>query len=217
MTDLVLFGTGGFAREVLQIALDINAHEPTWNVLGFLDDAPSPPESVHGLPVLGGAEWLQDRSDVRVSIAIGAPAAKRKVARRAADYGAEFATLVHPRAWVGRRVEIGEGSTVCAGVSVTTDIEMGRHVILNLGCTVGHDAVVGDFVTAAPSVNISGAVDVGEGTDLGTGSAIIQGVTIGAWTVVGAGAVVVKPIPPNVTAVGAPARPIKERPDGWHL
>jgi acetyltransferase-like isoleucine patch superfamily enzyme len=40
---------------------------------------------------------------------------------------------------------------------------------------------------------------------------------IGPWTIVGAGAAVTGDLPANCTAVGVPARPIKTRPDGWHL
>ncbi|WP_412070419.1 acetyltransferase [Rubrivirga sp. IMCC43871] len=219
MRDLVIVGTGGFAREVLQVALDLNDVDPQWRIAGFLDDRPELRGAmVHDLPVLGGVDWLAGRDSVSAVVAIGATAVRRAVVHRIRDVSdAPFATLVHPRAWVGRNVSIGEGSVLCAGTMVTTDIEIGRHVILNLGCTVGHDAVLHDFVTGAPSVNVSGNVDVGEGCDLGTGGVVIQGKRIGEWTVVGAGAVVVKDLPANVTAVGAPARPIKERPAGWHL
>ena len=92
---------------------------------------------------------------------------------------------------------------------------IGRHVILNLDCTVGHDAVVEDFVTSRPASTSPGNVAIGVGCDLGTGATLIQGVTIGHWTTVGAGAVVVRDLPANVTAVGVPAQPIKERPEGW--
>ncbi len=218
MTDLVIFGSGGFAREVLQVALDQNDDAPTWNVLGFLDGNPeSHGTAVHDLPVLGGADWLAAQPGVAVVIGVGATPARRRIARAVeAVRPTEFATLVHPRAWTGRRVALGPGTVVCAGSLLTTDIKTGQHVVINLDCTVGHDSCLADFVTAAPSVNVSGDVMVGEGCDLGTGAVLIQGVTVGAWTVIGAGAVVVRDLPPNVTAVGAPARAIKERPAGWH-
>ena len=218
MNDLILVGCGGFAREVLQIALDQNDEKPTWNVLGFVDDNPAlHGTSIHDLPVLGGIDWLAERPDVQVNIAIGNTVVRRKLARRMSEMGVQrFATLIHPRAWVGRRVEIGTGSTICAGTMITTDIRLGAHTIANLDCTIGHDAVLHDFVTLAPSVNISGNVVIGAGCDMGTGAVVIQGIEIGEWSVVGAGAVVVKPLPANITAVGMPATPIKERPAGWH-
>jgi len=45
---------------------------------------------------------------------------------------------------------------------------------------------------------------------MGIGSTAIQGVRVGAGTTVGAGAAVVDDLPPGCTAVGVPARPVKE-------
>lgn len=218
MNDLVIFGSGGFGREVHQLVLDVNAQQASWNLLGFLDGDPSRHgTAIHDLEILGDESWLADRPAVDVVVAVGSTAAKRRVVRRLAELRhPRFASLVHPSAWVGRGVRLGPGSLVCAGSLLTTDIEVAEHVILNLDCTVGHDSRLADFVTAAPSVNVSGQVTVGEGCDLGTGSTIIQGVEIGRWSVVGAGAVVVRDVPPNTTAVGVPAKPIKSRPDGWY-
>lgn len=218
MKDLVIFGTGGFAREVHQIVEDLNNVEPTWNFLGFLDGDPSKHGTdVHGHPVLGNGSWLSKRPDAAVSLGVGNPASKKHILDQLSEQGHSlFATLIHPRAWIGNRVSIGEGSTICAGTMITTDIELGRHVIVNLDCTIGHDAVLQEFVTVAPSVNISGSVQIGVGTDLGTGAMVIQGIQIGEWSIVGAGAVVVKDLEPNVTAVGIPAKVIKSREAGWH-
>ncbi len=220
MRDIVIFGTGGFAREVHQLIEDINATGQQWYCRGFLDgDAGKHGQSVHGLPVLGGIEYLgTEADDVQVVVAVGNPALRRKVvAAIGAGSGNRFATLVHPRAWVGNRVTIGAGSMLCAGVLVTTDIAIGEHAIVNIGSTIGHDASIGNYVTIAPTVNVSGAVQVGEGVDLGTGSTVIQGRRIGPWSIVGAGSVVVKDVEANVTVVGAPAKMIKTRPIDWHL
>ena len=82
---------------------------------------------------------------------------------------------------------------------------------MNLDCTIGHDAIINDYSTILPSVNVSGAVTIGECVSVGTGSAIIQGLSIGDNTVIGAGSVVVKDIPENTVAVGVPAKVIKVR------
>ncbi|OLV15841.1 acetyltransferase [Deinococcus marmoris] len=217
MQDIVVFGTGGFGREVHQIIEDLQARGDALNFLGFLDgNANLHNTQVHGFPVLGGVEWLNGRTDVLVGMGVGNPKAKRKMMGQIAELGARCATLVHPLAWVGNRVDLGEGSIVCAGAMITTDIRLDRGVIININCTVGHDTTLHDYVTVAPGATISGNVVVGEGTDLGTNSAIIQGVTVGEWVILGAGAVVSKDLPANVTAVGIPAKVIKERPIGWH-
>ena len=82
-------------------------------------------------------------------------------------------------------------------------------MILNLGCTVGHDTIIGAYSAFMPSVNISGEVNIKEGVYVGTGAKIINQITIGEKTIIGAGAVVAKKLPSNCTAVGVPARVIK--------
>lgn len=218
-TQIVIFGAGGFAREVLQVILDINQIMPTWEPVGFLVDPDiTAPITVHGLPVLRDTEWLKDHPRTQIVIAVGSSVARHHIAARLSQENPNtFAALVHPRAWVGRGVEVGPGSVVCAGALVTTDITIGSHVHVNIGCTVGHDSELHDFVTLNPSVNISGNVIVGSGSEVGTGSILIPHANIGEWSVIGAGSVVIKPLGANVTAVGSPARAIKTRQLNWHL
>ena len=82
-----------------------------------------------------------------------------------------------------------------------------------MDCTIGHDAIIDNFVTVNPSVNISGNTHICSGCNIGTGTQIIQGLTVRKNTVLGAGAVVNKELPANCTAVGIPAKVIKIRED----
>ncbi|MBL9122196.1 MAG: acetyltransferase [Planctomycetaceae bacterium] len=215
----MIFGTGGAGRDTEQIVLDINAQQRSYNLLGYLDgNAARHGQAIHGLPILGDLDWLTRYPQTRVVIAVGNPAARRRLVARTVQLGHErFATLVHPHALVGKWVEIGEGSTLYASCVLTVDIRVGRFAWLNVATTLAHDVVTGEFVTLAPAANVSGNVTIGDGCDLGTNCAIKHQLTLGEWSIIGAGAAVVKDIPPNVTAVGVPAKVIQTRPSGWHL
>lgn len=219
MKPIVIFGAGGFAREVAMLLRDVNDAHATWDILGYLDDD----AAAHGtvaddLPVLGGRDWLAARNrDVHVVLAIGGPVWKLRISQAIRPLVASFPTLIHPTALSSRYNRIGEGVVVTAMNVITSQVTLGDFVMLNLACTVGHDAVIGAYTTLSPSCNVSGHVTIGEGCDIGTGTKIVQGVSIGEWTVVGAGAVVARDVPANSTAVGVPAKAIKERPAGWHL
>ncbi len=218
MQDVVIVGVGGLGRECSQWIEDVNADRQTFRALGFLDDDTRRHGTTsHDLPVLGGVDWLTGRTGIAAIVGIGNPSAKRKIVERLRPHAAAFPVLRHPRAMVGRFVEIGEGTVLCPGVILTTDIRIGRFVTLNFDLTVGHDSWVSDFVTLAPGVHLSGYSKIGEGADLGAGVVTIPGVEVGAWTIVGAGAVVAASLPADCTAVGVPARPIKTRSSGWHL
>jgi sugar O-acyltransferase (sialic acid O-acetyltransferase NeuD family) len=224
MQDIVIVGAGGLGREVSEWVEDINEARPTFRLLGFLDDdASRHGERCHDVTILGGVDWIAGQSrglgaELGVVVAIGSPAAKRRVIERLRAAGVtRFPPVVHPRAILGRFVELGEGTIVCPGAILTTDVRIGRFVALNFDLTVGHDARVDDYALLAPGVHVSGRAHVGEGCDLGAGVVVLPSAAIGPWSIVGAGATVTGPLPANCTAVGTPARPIKTRPDGWHL
>ena len=209
MKDIVIIGAGGFGREVAWLIEDINKKNMEWNILGFVDDNKTiQGTEVNGYRVVGDIDWLKEQ-ELFVVNAIGDPIIKKKVMDRLDGSKNQYPVLIHPSVIYSESVNFGEGSIVCAGNIITVNIEIGKHVIINLDCTIGHDANIGDYSTILPSVNVSGFVKTEECVSIGTGSAIIQGVSIGKNTVVGAGAIVVKDLPANCTAVGSPAKPIK--------
>jgi len=212
LKDLYIIGAGGFGREVAWLVERINTVTPTWNIKGFIDDN----EANHGkyeggYPVVGGCDYLIKRAEeVWTVCAVGSAKTRKKIINKFADCNhVKFATVIDPSVIISNRVNIGDGTIICAGTIITVDITIGNHVIINLDCTLGHDDVISDFVTIYPSVNVSGCVTVGECAELGTGMQIIQGKNIGNEAIIGAGAVVVKDIPEKCTAVGSPAKPIK--------
>ena len=176
MKDLYIIGAGGFGREVAWIVERINSIKPTWNLKGFIDDNETLWGSTEGeYHVFGGCEYLSALEDVYAVCAVGSSNVRKKIIEKLKDTSVKFATLVDPSVLYSNSVEIGEGAIVCAGTIITVDVNIGDHVIVNLDCTIGHDAVIDDFVTIYPSVNVSGNVLIGECSELGTGTQIIQG------------------------------------------
>lgn len=208
---LIVVGGGGFAKEVIWLAGE-TTHP--WQVVGCLNDAEDAKGGeLLGVPVLGPvADWVKYQ-ECSFVIAVGAPRTRKLIFDRMVASGApRFATLVHRSVAMSSSVQVGEGTVITAGCILTVDIEVGRHVILNLNTTVGHETVLGDFTTVAPIVAISGNVTTGKGVELGTSAALRQGVSIGAGSMVGMGAVVTKNVEENFAVVGNPAKPLKQLP-----
>lgn len=210
MKDLYIIGAGGFGREVAWIVERINSIKPTWNLKGFIDDNETLWGSNEGeYHVFGGCEYLSALEDVYAVCAVGSSNVRKKIIEKLKDTSVKFATLVDPSVLYSNSVKIGEGAIVCAGTIITVNVNIGDHVIVNLDCTIGHDAVIDDFVTIYPSVNVSGNVLIGECSELGTGTQIIQGKKVISNTIIGAGAIVVKDCIESGTYVGSPAKKIK--------
>lgn len=212
MKKIAIIGAGGFGKEVQMLIEQINNKESQYEFIGYFDDGYKKGQLINDFPILGGLNDINN-IDFKLSIvsAIGEPKLKEKLIKLIDNSNIDFPILVHPTALIGDRkyVTIGEGSIITAGVIITVNINIGKHVILNLSCTVGHDTDIGDYSSFMPTVNISGEVDIQKGVYVGTGAKIINQLTIGENTIVGAGAVVAKSLPKNCTAVGIPAKPIK--------
>jgi sugar O-acyltransferase (sialic acid O-acetyltransferase NeuD family) len=211
MEKIAIFGAGGFGREVHMLIEQINKAKPTFDFIGYFDDGLEKGKDINGYPVLGGMDVLNNIGEISLVVAVGDPGIKRKIIRKITNPKVKYPTLIHPGVLIGdmNYNRIGKGCIICAGVIITVNVDIGDHVILNLSCTVGHDTIIKDFCSFMPTVNISGEVVIEDAVFVGTGTKIINQTSIGKNTIVGAGAVVVKPIPENCTAVGSPAKPIK--------
>lgn len=210
MKKIIIFGAGGFGREIQWLIERINQKEPEWEIEGYLDDGVEAGTMINGYRVLGGMEKLKEYDRIAIVCAIGSAKTRKKIIlgiKAIGDY--EFPNLIDPDVQMSQFLSMGEGNIICAGNILTVNITIKDFVILNLSCTVGHDAVLESFVTAYPNVNISGCTTIGQEVELGTGSQIIQGITIGENTVIGAGAVVVRQMPSGCVAAGVPAKPLK--------
>lgn len=204
---LVIFGVGGFGRELAFAARGITAQSGT--ELVFADDRPHAP--IFGIPVLAPGDLnAQDR----IILALGAPEARRRIAERLAT--ARFETLIAPTALVGPEVVLGEGAVLSDHVTITASARIGRHFQCNLYSYVAHDCAIGDFVTFAPRVSCNGNVHIGDDCYVGTGATLRQGTAdkpllIGRGATIGMGAVVTKNVPEGATVIGNPARIMEGR------
>lgn len=208
MKKLLIIGAGGFGREVQWLVERINQKEKTWDLIGYIDDSVRKGTIINGLPVLGNLDYLLDVEDkIAVTCAIGSSVVRRKVINRLKSKSQiEFPTLIDPNVLTSDTDLLGQGVIICAGSILTVNIEIEDFVIINLNCTIGHDAKLSTFATLYPSVNISGNVVIGEETELGTGAQLVQKVSVSNNCIIGAGAVVVKDIVEPGTYVGVPTR-----------
>ncbi len=210
MKNIAIFGAGGFGREVAMLINQINKIDIKWNFIGFFDDGIAQSTTINDSLVIGGIDELNNyENDLEIVFAIGVPNTKEKIFNSLKNPRITYPTLIHPNVQIGEYNKIGDGCIITAGNIITVNTRIGNHVILNLGCTVGHDTVIDDFCSFMPSVNISGEVNISKNVYVGTGAKIINLVDIGENSIIGAGAVVSKSLPANCTAVGVPAKVVK--------
>ncbi len=196
MSKLMLYGAGGHAKVIAELA-EIN----NYTDLVFCEDQPTK-NRIWDYPVVSKI----DNKDICV-IAIGSNTVRKKLAETVRN---KFLTLIHPKTQISKRASLGIGSVIMAGVTINSDVKVGKHCIVNTNASIDHDCIIGDFVHLSPNVALAGSVSVGEGTHIGIGACVIQGIKIGKWCTIGAGSVIINDVPDGYTVVGNPGRIIKK-------
>lgn len=210
--DVVVVGAGGFGRETLDVVEAAIRAGVGFRLLGVVDSNPSDANlgrlRDRNVPYLGSEDgWLNEgRTRVAYLVGVGSTAARERVVRRFDGAGLDPISVIHPAAVVGTRSAIGAGTVICAGVQMSTNVTTGRHVHVNPGAIVGHDATLEDYVSVNPAAVVSGEVSVGRGALIGAGAVILQGLRVGAGAIVGAAACVVHDVGAGAVVKGVPAR-----------
>ena len=112
------------------------------------------------------------------------------------------------------------------GIEIHPAAKIGRRLIIDhgMGVVIGETAEIGDDVYLYHQVTLGGTSTergkrhptVGNNVIIGAGAKILGDILVGDGARVGANAVVVQAVPPGVTVVGIPARPVERDPVRRH-
>jgi sugar O-acyltransferase (sialic acid O-acetyltransferase NeuD family) len=205
--DIVIVGA---SRQGI-VALETIRAQSQHKVIGFLDDdVAKHGSSISGLPILGGTEWaLKAGTSLTAFVAIGNNDVRTSLGDKFRNGGIDLLNIVHPSVVMMSGSSMGTGNLLCAGAIVITGTRLENDVVINTGVSVDHDCVINTGAYLAPGVRTAGCVTVGEKVFIGVGAILGPGVVIGERSIVGAGSTVLSDIPPNVLAVGSPARVVR--------
>ncbi len=205
----IIIGCGGHAR----VILDILNYDRNIEVVALIDNViPGSPEKIMGIPVYGDHSVLPELFNTGVKaviIGIGKNNIRKEYFEQIKNTGIVIINAIHPTANIAHNVKIGKGVVIAANATVSTNVEIGANTIINTGTIIEHEDIIESHVHISSGTVLAGRVKVKEGAFIGAGSVIKEYITIGKNVIIGAGSVVLKDIPDNTVAVGAPAKVIK--------
>lgn len=205
-----VYGASGFGKQVMSL-VQIQFSDLDQQNIVFIDDS-SDLVTLMGHRILNYNEFLEHSFEhKRVTIAIADSKVRELLSNKLARDDIEVLAIQSESSILSDYTKLAEGSTLCNYVCITEDSKIGKFFHANIYSYVGHDCVIGEYVTFGPRVSCNGNVHIHDHVYIGTGAIIKQGtpekpLIIGEGAFIGMGAVVTKDVPPGTLAVGKPAR-----------
>lgn len=190
-----LIGDGGHAREVM-----FQMGEP--NMVRFVGDEYWG-EEPNTLPLS-----KFDPNEYEVMVAIGDSKVRFDLTYHTLPMSTKYFSFTHPTAMIGYDVEVGKGSFIGSYSILTSNIKLGNHSLLNRSNHIGHDTIIGDYLSMMPGAIISGGCDIQDCVYIGTNAAIKEKISISSFTTIGLNSGVVKNIIEPGIYVGTPVKKI---------
>lgn len=217
MADVVIFGTGDFARLASIYLRDDSAH----SVVAFaVDEQFIEEKDIQGIPVVAAERLTETHPPDRVSVLVAIGFSKVNRARaavydRVAAEGYECISYVHSSVQRWPETKIGANCFIFEQNVVQPFVELGNDVILWSGNHIGHHSAIGDHCFIASHVVVSGNCSIGARCFIGVNATLRDGIAIADDCVIGAGAVILGDTEPG-SVYGATATEPRSR-KSWEL
>lgn len=163
MKNVVIIGAGDLGKEIVWLIEDINKVNPTYVILGFLDDdTKKTGKEFFGYKVLGTTAQLTELTRKQAScavIAIQSGDIRRKIVEANAEFG-NWETIIHPTAVIADSAVYGKGNIFFPQTAVSVDSKLGDFGLYYLHASVGNDCHIGDYVSVMLNASVSKHVEV---------------------------------------------------------
>jgi sugar O-acyltransferase (sialic acid O-acetyltransferase NeuD family) len=210
MKRLAIIGSGDLGKQIVQLALE----NTDYIISGFFDDFESTGNLVHGYPILGTIESIQQQfqngtfDELLIGIGYKHMEIRQQLFERFRQH-IPFGKIVHSSCIIHNSVSIGSGSIVYSGTHVDMGAIIAENCLIYNSCIISHDTQIASHTILSPGVKIAGFSKIESRVNLGIGTIISDNVTVAKGTRTGAGAVIVKDIVESGLYVGIPAKKIK--------
>ena len=211
ISSLILVGGGGHCRSMI----DLIASVGRFHIHGILDREENVGRTVSGCTVIGTDDMIaelarQGHGFVITAGQVGRSHLRKDLFEVVRSAGGRFVTITSPNAYVAKDAALGEGVTIGHGAVVNSGARVGANSIVNTGAIIEHDALVDVHCHISTGAIVNGGCTIGAACMIGSRAVLLQGIHIGEECVIGAGAVVIRDVPPGLTMVGVPAKPLTE-------
>lgn len=205
--EIILLGIGASTPVFMELAIDAG-----YKIIGLYHyNNTRIGEDIHGYKIIGSFDDLfqQDIQAMNFMLTMGNLQIRKELSEKIKDKGGILPTIVHPTAIISKFCEISKEGVLVGPLSIIqADVEIERGVVIRDGALICHTTKINEYVFIGPQSLIGANIKIEPLAFIGQKALLVSGkaTTIGRNSLIGAGAVVTKPIMPNQTVVGFPAR-----------
>lgn len=175
MKNIVIIGAGDLGKEIVWLIEDINKRQPTYLILGFLDDDKEKADTeFYGYKVLGGTEQLSElctKMPLSAVVAIQDGSIRKKIVENYPEFN-HWETIIHPTAVIASTTTVGNGSVFFPQVTVSVDSKLGSFGLYYIHSIICNDCIIGDYVSIMSGASISEHVEIGDECFLASGACV---------------------------------------------
>jgi acetyltransferase EpsM len=209
---VIILGGLGNGTVIAGAIKDANKKGNTqFDVVGYLNDRIIIGEIIEGLPVLGKLNDIhkfiaEGFYFINTILRIDGKKDRINLVKNLNIPDDRWITFIHPSAYVGSLVEIGNGCIILANVSISPSCKIGKGCMIMAGATIAHNCEIGDYCHIASQACLGSFLKVENGVHFGLNCTIREHVTIGKYSTIGMGAVLLKNVGEEEIWVGVPAK-----------
>ena len=205
-----VLGTGGHARVVVSILLDLQIHEKI-NI--FELDQQRADEQILGISVAHFSviqDNLCNHKSEDFFLAIGPNSLREKYWKILQKDKVSTPNLVASTALVDPSAQLGEGNIICHQAILGACVQIGDNNLLNTASLIEHESKISSHCHMAPKSVLAGRSTLGNNCFVGLGAKIIDKLSVANGTTIGAGGCLLESISEeNRTYAGIPAKDLK--------
>ena len=186
MKNLLIYGCGDFAKDLVNLISLINKKKNTWKILGFVENNKKLiGKKIYNIKIIDEKK-IKKKKSIYATCSITNPRIRKKIIGKI-NNNFSFANLIHPDIKIPKDFKIGKGNIILQKTFISYEVNIKNHCIVSTSCDLGHNLILGDFSTIMPGTTINGRVSIGKECFIGSTALISTKVKIGNNCNIGSG------------------------------
>ena len=203
MKNLLIYGSGDFGKELVNLISLINKRKKTWKILGFVENNKKLiGKKIYNIKIFDEKKIKKNKL-VYVICSATNPKTKKKIISKIKNKFS-FTNLIHPDVEMPKDLKIGVGNIILQKVFISYKVKIKNYCSISTSCDLGHNLKLGNCSSIMPGTIINGRVTIENECFIGSSVLISTDVKIGNNCNVGSGCKIFNNIKDNTRIFEVP-------------